>query len=389
MKFYYSYKDILRAPRIALGPQRLFLGTLGVALSHIVYFVLSYLALWMQGKALPAEWKSYGLLPVPLGAELDFWPRVTALLAIVFALILLLSSNTALARSAYMALRKNFFFTGNQALEFARARTKSVLGVYLTYLFLIFPFIAGALIMSAIGSFYGFGDILISLGTLVYIFAGLILLFVTLSMLISFFLAPAIVAAKEEDGFGTAVECMRLLWGEPWRLVGYGALTMVLALVFTFVFVFAIKVGLIIYSILFLPLMHSLAPLMDNALAYMQQSLGGVDHFLRTLFGEEGIRYFYLKKNYTPVHLPLSRTIASMIIYFFLMITGYMSIGYFLSIINSALVSSVVIFEHHLSDNDLLSRPDSQIDREHFEFNPRENTKNLDAKETQPSGTDT
>ncbi len=384
MKFYYSYKDILKAPRIALGPQRLFLGTLGVALAHIVYFMLSYLALWIQGNRLDMVWRHYGLLPLPLGAELSFWPRVIAFLAVILSLILLLSANTALARSAYMTLRNNFFYTGNQALEFARSKTKSVLGVYLTYLFLIFPFIAGALIMSAIGSFYGFGDILISLGTLVYIFAGLILLFVTLSMLISFFLAPAIVAAKEEDGFGTAVECMRLLWGEPWRLVGYGVLTVVLALVFTFVFVFAIKVGLIIYSILFLPLMHSLAPLLENALAYMQQSLGGLDPLLRSLFGDEGVRYFYLKKNYMPIELPLSRTIASMIIYFFLMITGYMSLGYFLSTINSALVSSVVIFDHHLSGNNLLSRPDSQIDREHFEFNPRENTKNLDEKEKAP-----
>ncbi|HED11849.1 MAG TPA: hypothetical protein ENJ10_14260, partial [Caldithrix abyssi] len=163
MKFYYSYKDILKAPRIALGPQRLFLGTLGVALAHIVYFMLSYLALWIQGNRLDMVWRHYGLLPLPLGAELSFWPRVIAFLAVILSLILLLSANTALARSAYMTLRNNFFYTGNQALEFARSKTKSVLGVYLTYLFLIFPFIAGALIMSAIGSFYGFGDILISL----------------------------------------------------------------------------------------------------------------------------------------------------------------------------------------------------------------------------------
>ena len=384
MKFYYNYKDILKAPRIALGPQRLFLGTLSLALAHIIYFTFSYLALWAQGTDIHQAWLRFGLLPLPLSGEPSLLPKTIALLAVLLSLIVLLAGNTALARSAYMSLRKNFFYTSHQALEFARSKTKSVLGVYLTYIFLILPFIAGALIMSAIGSFYGFGDILISLGTLVYIFAGLILLFVTLSMLISFFLAPAIVAAREEDGFGAAVECMRLLWGEPWRLVGYGVLTVVLALVFTFVFVFAIKVGLIIYSILFLPLMHSLAPLLDNALAYMQQSLGGLDPLLRSLFGEEGARYFYLKKNYMPIELPLSRTLASMIIYFFLMITAYMSLGYLVSIINSALVTSVVIFDHHLTDTDLLSRPDSQIDGERFEFNPRENTKNLDEKKEDP-----
>ncbi len=377
MIFYYNYKDLLKSPRLALSPQRLFLSTLSVALAHLVYFFGSYAALLWAGYDFASTWRIYGMLPLPVLSDLPFGPHTLAVAALIGTILILLLGNTTLARSAYMTLRQNFFYTSRQAVEFTRLKTGSVIGVYLTYLFLIMPFIIGALVMSAIGTVYGIGDILIALGTLIYIFAGFILFFLTLSMMVSFFLAPAIIAAREDDGFGTAVECMRLLWGEPWRLITYGILTTVLAVIFTFAFAFAIKLGLIIYSILFLPLMHSLAPLLDNALAWLQQSLGGLDPLMRELFGEKGARLFYLKKHYDPITLPLSRQLASGIIYFFLMITGYMTVGYALSLINSSLVTSIIIFDKHLTQTDLLKRPDSQMDSDEFEFNPRENTKNL------------
>ncbi|RMH62385.1 MAG: hypothetical protein D6677_09740 [Calditrichaeota bacterium] len=382
MTFYYNYKDLLKSPRLALGPQRIFLSTLSVALAHIVYFTGSHAALLWDGRDFMSTWRMYGLLPWPVMEGLSTGPHILAVSTLVISALIILLGNTTLARSAYMTLRRNYFYTSRQAVEFVRSKATSVVGVYLTYFFLIAPFILGALGMAVIGTVYGIGDIINALGTLVYIFAGLILLFLTLSMIISFFLAPAIIAAREEDGFGTAVECMRLLWGEPWRLITYGILTVVLALIFTIAFAFAIKVGLIIYSILFLPLMHSLAPLLDTALAWLQQSMGGLDALLRSLLGEKGARLLYLKKHYEPIALPLSRQIAATIIYFFLMITGYMTVGYALSLINSALVTSIVIFDSHLNQSDLLNRADSQIDSGEFEFNPRENTKNLSDKTT-------
>ncbi len=128
-----------------------------------------------------------------------------------------------------------------------------------------------------------------------------------------------------------------------------------------------------------MPLMHSLAPILDQALYYAQVSVGGLDTLFRELFGETGSRMIYLKKEYSAVSLGASGEISAVIIYVFLMLAGYMTVGYGYAIINAGLVTGFIIIEKNLSDKDLLRRKDSEIsdDSDAFELNVKENTKNL------------
>jgi len=376
---YYNYKDLLKTPRIAIGPQRLFIATLGMASAHLVWVLFNYMAMYISGYNLEKLWQQSGLLPIAFRYELSTFSFILGWLAVILSIFIILQTNTAVSRAAYMYLRNNFFYTSKQAIRFAFKRSTSIVSVYLTFLFLILPFIVGALLMALLGGISGFGEIINALATLPYIFSGMVLFFMTSCLIISFFLSPAIIASSEEDGFGAAIQCMHLAWGQPWRLATYGILAIVLFFAGIIFFAFVVKLGLIIYSVLFMPLMHSLAPILNNALYYLEMSLAGLDAVIRTILGEGGSKIIYLKQHYTPEILSTSQTIASYIIYFSLLLVGYMTLGYGQGIVNSSLTMSYIIFELKLSDKNLLERKDSELmeDQEAFEFNAKSNTKSL------------
>ena len=216
--------------------------------------------------------------------------------------------------------------------------------------------------LSFLGRIPWFGEILNAMATLVYIFAGMVLVFFTLSFFISFAYGPVIISCSEEDAFGSSVQSLHLTWGQPWRLVLYSIITFAMSFLAVFFFAFVLKVGLIIYSNLFMPLMHSLSPMLNNALYYIQSSVGGLDSIMRSILGDSGSRIFYLKQLYTPLGLPLSTQIASWIVYMSLLFAGYLSIGYGLATANTSFVISFIIFSKRLTNKNLLERDDSEID---------------------------
>jgi hypothetical protein len=87
-----------------------------------------------------------------------------------------------------------------------------------------------------------------------------------------------------------------------------------------------------------------------------------------------------LKENYELLRLtlPLSTEVSSYVVYFFLLIAAYMTIGYGEAVANTALVISYVIFDRKLTDTNLLTRKDSEIeDEEESEEPQKEDTKDL------------
>ncbi len=382
--FYFNYKDLFKAPRMAIGPQRIGLATMGIIVAHVVYLIFSYFSIMLGGYSIGAIWSRFGLFPCTYGFQLPFYSYIVYWIGFILAGYLLLLMNTAVSRAAYMHLRENLFYTYQQALKFTKGKALSIAGIYLTFIILILPFIIGAIIMALIGRIPWFGELLNAFATLPYIFAGMVLVFFTLSLLVSFFFGPIIISTSEEDGFGAAVQSLHLTWGQPWRLITYGITIVILEIFGILFFAFVLKVGLIIYSILFMPLMHSLAPMLNNALRLIQLSLGDLHNWIVSVLGETGSRIFYLKENYAALHLnlPLSTAVSSYVVYFFLLIAGYMTIGYGEAVANTALVISYVIFDRKLTDTNLLTRKDSEIEEE-------EDDKEVKEEDTKDLGDDT
>ena len=379
--FYFNYKDLFKAPRMAIGPQRIALATLGIMVAHFVYLFFTYLSIMIGGFSVSAIWSQFGLFPCAYyGWHLPFYSYILYWFGLILTGYILLLMSTAVSRAAYMHLRENLFYTYRQALKFTKSKALSVAGTYITFLVLILPFIIGAIIMALIGRIPWFGELLNAFATLPYIFAGMVLVFFTLSLFVSFFFGPIIISTSEEDGFGAAVQSLHLTWGQPWRLILYGITVVALEIFGILFFAFTLKVGLIIYSILFMPLMHSLAPMLDNALRMIQLSLGAIHDAIVSLLGPTGSKLFYLKENYAALqlNLPLSTVVSSYVVYFFLLLAAYMTIGYGEAVANTALVISYVIFDRKLTDTNLLTRKDSEIEEEDDDSEPGENdTKDL------------
>ncbi len=378
--FYFNYKDLFKAPRMAIGPQRISLATLGIIVAHVVYLVFTYISIMLGGYSISAIWTRFGLFPCAYGWSLPFYSYILYWIGLIVTGYILLLMSTAVSRAAYMHLRENLFYTYQQALKFTKGKALSVAGIYVTFLVLILPFIIGAIIMALIGRIPWFGELLNAFATLPYIFAGMVLVFFTLSLFVSFFFGPIILSTSEEDGFGAAVQSLHLTWGQPWRLITYGVTIFLLEIFGILFFAFTLKIGLIIYSILFMPLMHSLAPMLDNALRLIQLSLGAIHGWIVSLLGETGSKIFYLKQNYAALQmqLPLSTEVSSYVVYIFLLIAGYMTVGYGEAVANTALVISYVIFDRKLTGTNLLTRKDSEIEEEEESEEPREeDTKDL------------
>ncbi len=382
--FYFNYKDLFKAPRMAIGPQRISLAMLGLMLAHVIYLIFTYLAILIGGHGIAEVWTRMGLFPCAYAFSLPFYSYIIYWIGLILSGYVLLLMNTAVSRAAYMHLRENLFYTWKQAIKFTKNKAVSVAGIYITFLFLILPFIIGAIIMALIGKIPWFGELLNSFATLPYIFAGMVLVFFTLSLFVSVFFGPVILSTSEEDGFGAAVQSLHLTWGQPWRLILYGITIAALEVFGIFFFALVLKVGLIIYSNLFMPLMHSLAPMLDNGLRLVQISLGQVHDWIHNLLGQEGSRIFYLKKDYEAIalNLPLSTAVSSYIVFFSFLIAAYMTIGYGEAVGITGLVIAYVIFDKKLTDTNLLKRKDSEIEEEEEDSSPaEEDTKNLSEKE--------
>lgn len=385
---YHNYKDLFRAPRISIGPQRIFIATIGLIGAHLIYILFTFAALIINGFSISSVWSQYGLFPCVYPYDVSAISHIIYGLGFIIALYIVLMTNTAVSRASYMFVRENLFYTYKQAITFTLKKYKSVGGVYVTYIFLIVPFIIGAIVMAAIGKIPWFGEILNAFATLPYIFAGMLLVFFTLSLLISLFFGPTIIATSEEDGFGAAIQSLHLTWGQPWRLVLYGLITCGLVIFALFFFAFILKIGLIIYSILFMPLMHSLAPILDTALYFVQVSMGKLDALIRELIGPTGSRVFYLKKVYDVVNIGLSTQLAAYITYIFLLLAAYMTAGYGLAVANTAHVLSYIIFDKKLTNTDLLKRRDSEIESDKDKEEPKIESGTEDVKELKTEDTE-
>ena len=372
--YYFNFKDLFKAPRAAIGPQRIGIAAMGLLLAHAVWLVFSYLALLLNGTAPADVWYSHGLLINPFLFSLSLPAKIVSGTGAAAAVFMLLITNTAVSRASYMLLRGSLFYTWKKAFRFAFGKSRSIAANYIVFMFMISPFIIGGITLSVLGRIPWFGEIVNAMAALIYIFAGLALVFLTLSVFISFVYGPVIFSCAEEDGFGSSVQSLYLTWGQPWRLVLYGTITVFMSITAVLFFAFVLKAGLIIYSNLFMPLMHSMAPILNNALYYIQCSLGEFDAVIRSILGGSGARILYLKQLYILQDLPLSAQISSWIVYLSFLLAGYMAAGYGLAVFNTSLVISFINFSKRLTGTDLLKRDDTEIDEEEsdIKIDPKE-----------------
>ena len=176
--YHFNYKDIFRAPRLAFSLQRIWINGTGLLVGYLVYLVFTYFSAVFGGYNFSYVWSKFGLLPCSFALSLPWTSMVIYLFGVALFGAIVLLTNTAVSRAAYMAMRDELFYTWTQAYKFAYKKWISSVGAMLTFVFIIAFFVIAALIMGLIGRIPFVGELGTVLLTVPYIFSALLLFFI-------------------------------------------------------------------------------------------------------------------------------------------------------------------------------------------------------------------
>ncbi len=367
MMMYFDFRDVFKAPRVAFSFQRIWTNTLGILIAGIVYWVFTYLALMINGMSLSAAISRYGFFPFPFGEPLSVVAWGVWGLGAIFSGLMLLVTNTAIARLVYMQLRNEFFYSWRQAFRFAFRKLLSIVGAYLTFIFMIAFFVVGALVMGLIGRIPAIGEWLNALLTVPYILAGLLLAFIALVAVVSILLVPAILATMDEDALGGVFHSFSIVYNQPWRLAIYSSLAGVLELLAFTVYAGLLKIGYLVFATLFsIGMGEKFYRITESSLAWVQQAVQPLDGVVGLLWGQWSA-YFYFSHPHTALALSGTEAIAAGIMAFFLGLLGLSVVGYAEATGNAGMTLTFLALYKKQEDENLLEREDEELKEEEEE----------------------
>jgi hypothetical protein len=371
---HFTYRDLLKAPRLAFGIQRIWINGLGFFAGYVVYLILTYFSGIIGGSNCSYIWSKFGLLPCSFALSVPWYSTLIYISGLILFMAIVLMTNTAVSRAVYMSLRDELFYTWTQAYKFALKKWVSILGSLITFLFIIAFFVIAALVMGFIGKIPFVGELGTALLTIPYIFASLLLFFIIVSFFVAFFFVPAIIATSDEDALGGVFQSFSITFNQPWRIILYTLLMMIVYLFGVLLFAIILKIAYQIFISLFsLSMGDKILELQRQALYILDQSLPTVYAWLQALPFDLG-KLIYLSSQH-PIGaesggiLGLSGTILGIFLLFF----GGIVVAYGEAIWNAGLTMTYIILYKNQEKENLLEREDEELQEEEEDEGTEEN----------------
>ena len=177
-KLNFDVKDLFRSLRIGFSIQRIWINGIGLLVSYCIYLLFTYLSLLISGYSLGVLWQKFGLLPCAFAIAVPWYIWFIYGCGVCLSVFCILLTNTAVARTSYMALRHELFYTWTQAFRFAKKKWMSISGALLTFGLMILIFVISSFVMGLIGRIPFIGEIGTAIFSIIYLFAALVLLFI-------------------------------------------------------------------------------------------------------------------------------------------------------------------------------------------------------------------
>lgn len=361
----FDWRDVLSAPRLALSLQRMWIQLVGMTAGFIVYLVLSYLSLIVAGYELKTAWSQFGLLPCLFGIG-DTFPWLSWLIAGIGSLFLFfayLITNTAVARAVYMSAKGNSFYSWREAFAFAFRKVLSILLTPVALLILIGLLVLGALIIGLLGKIPFVGEIGVSLFTVFWLLGSLVIFFLAIVFVVALLLMPSIIATTDEDAFEAIFQSMSIVWRQPWRLIFYQAINVVMSVVAFAVLAFFVKEAVVIMNSLLSSFMGAdYINLANNGQALLQGwVLLAQNIFDRIYQGYASV--FFFSKQFVAIpaaDLPVSVRIASYLFALNLLFVGGWVLSYGISSFTAGTTVSFIVLKYKKEEENLLDRHDKE-----------------------------
>lgn len=389
-KFYFDCRDVFRTGRLGFRGKKMMMHFLGLMLGYVIYEALTYLSL-ISSDRVGEFWGKYGLRPVffiadKLTAQLPTATIIMMAVGVFIWVIIYYFFSTAVAKIAVEELRGDDFYSMKEAFRFAGKHWKSVyvtivalIGIFAFCLF--WPSLVGLLdlIPGVEQAAEHFGTPATTFLAIPVYFIGLFMMLLTFVFAFGLFLIPPIVAVTGADPFETIYQLFSTVWNQPWRLIIYEILLMIVKIVSFAVFAAFSVVGM---CIAFLP---------STLLAKQEGSYYFAEVIARSLNWIGGIGAESLVSK-IPVEvtsgaMPWTLDVATFFLCSSLIMVVAIVLSYFLSMMSSGHTILYVILRKKITDENMLEVEDDDDIRMDVMEEPEksEESKESEAQESEDS----
>ncbi|MBT4945345.1 MAG: hypothetical protein HON27_04170 [Candidatus Marinimicrobia bacterium] len=383
-QLHFNFKDMFRAPRLALG-RRMMVMLEALLASYIVYLFMTYLALLVEGHSLGSIRNDFHLMPSSVLCLADStFGHILVALSYTFSIIILWLGLTSVAKITIKEYKGDLFYSSRDGWKWAMKNWFPVffgpisIGIVVGFFVLLaalFGWLAQWPVLDII--FYG-------LLFVIFLPTALFLAFSALAFGVGLFMSPSIVACAEEDTMGSMFGSYTLLWNQPVRLIAYTVMTIVAAMIgYQIFYVF------ILSAFKFIEMVFGHEMIMGNAYVAIKQV--GMDLFGNYSFLPSNIFAAYccdstclfmpgcLSSIYEPVaagcggggcggcasaapavvSATITQTITGVIVGIFTLLAHLAVPAYALATLATGFATSFIVLTKHKDDQDLIKRKDA------------------------------
>jgi len=362
VSLHFNCRDIIRSTRLAFSFQRLWIQFVGLLLGYLVYVILTYVSLVLGGQNAGMIWSRLGLLPGIIGVGLPWYSLAVyglGVLALVYAWFV---TATGVARATYMHLKGNAFYSWKEAMAFAlKKKGGAVISTPVAILAIAFFTVLGGYVVGLLGRIPYVGEIGLSVFSIIWYIASLFLVFVLAALAVSIILTPAVLATTDDDAFEGIFQSFSMLFSQPWRLIFYELLLIILAVLGFGVFAFvAKKAWIVMNSVIAVGMGEKYITLSYAASGMLERWVYPAVVWSNSVLGDYA-GYIFFSQQFANIALsPATMTISAYIFAVCLSLIGGYIMCYPLAIFNAGNSVIFMILKKIKDDENLLDRKDRE-----------------------------
>ncbi|MCS7258400.1 MAG: hypothetical protein NZ601_03400 [candidate division WOR-3 bacterium] len=235
-ELHFNYKDLFKALKLGFSAKKLIMMGLGLLVGAVLYNIFSYLGFLASGFSFYQIWDAYRVLPIP--ESLSWYGWVLYGLGVGLFLASILITATAVVKVTYEQLRGDDFFQITEAFKFAFKNINAIFMSWILVIIFIATVVVCGLILSAIGRIPYFGELFMSIFTVIAFFASLFIVYLAIILFFALLYAPVVVGTAKTDTFDTLFEVFSMVNHQTARTIWY-----------TLIVAFLAKVGFVILGL--------------------------------------------------------------------------------------------------------------------------------------------
>lgn len=376
-QLYFNFKDLFRAPRLALGRRTLVILEALFA-AYFLQLIMHYIALLVEGHSFGSIWNEFHLLPALFSCPVSGIGKVFVGFGRVSSLILIILGMTAVAKITIKEYKGNLFYSSKDGWRWAFNNWFPVFFGPISIAIIITFFVIFASIMGWLAQWPVLDILIYGLMFVIFLPTSLFLVFSCLALVSGMIMSPSIVAVAEEDTMGSLFGSYTLLWNQPVRFITY--LLIVLASAFIGYHVLYL---FILLGFKFILLVFGQDAVMGDAYFAIRQV--GLDLFSDFRFLPH---YFEIPERLAVASGPstyiapsATQAITGVLVGIVTLI-GFLAIpAYAISTMATGFATSFIVLTKHKDDQDLIKRKDADERAEEEADKAEENAPEGDKKE--------